>query len=383
MGSNRDRTEQSVCPRIVDHSVHGLATIRLVAPAESVVRAMIRQLGVSRGEPGRDADIHITFVERFEERPDMRVLELYREPFAFDEENFYLLDGRGYRTRIDFSRFDTRIDLVCERGVEEIPLLTSLLSLSLLRKGHMMLHASAFKYRGKGILVTGWQTGGKSEMLLAFMDAGAYYISDDWTIIRGDDHKMCGLTSDVSMWDWHLQQLPRYRKRIGSSARRRLRLIGIYRLLYHALVRGRVGGGGALALRLLALVDREGARTARVSSSPALLFREQINTEPASIDRVFLANVVQDQLDVVPILPQEIAERMVASQAYERRDLTDAYCKFRFAFPGRGSGGLEAMQAQELLILSKALAGREAYEILHPYPVSLAELYRLAEPFCG
>jgi hypothetical protein len=389
-GEYGTRVEQAASFGVaVDHNVQGLACVRFVDPSESVLHHIAGQLGVSSGEPCGDPDICVTFVDRFDDEESLRLLELNNMPFAYSKNHFYLLDDKGYRTRLDFRQIGQRLDLVCERGITEIPLLTSLLSLTLIRKGHLMLHASAFSYRGKGILATGWQTGGKSEMLLAFMNAGAAYVSDDWTLVRHGDHKLCGLRSDVNIWNWQFEQLPLFRKRISSAAQRRLRLLATYRRVYKMLT-GAPGkrkrnyeSSGSMLRRLLAKIDREAARTARVSTSPGKLFQDQVTTGPVSLDVAFLANVVQDEpLNVVPVEPREVAERMLASQAYERRDLRDAYHKFRFAFPERAAGTLESLEAQELLLLTQSLGNRKTYEVTHPYPVSLADLYQVAEPFC-
>lgn len=79
---------------------------------------------------------------------------------------------------------------------------------------------------------------------------------------------------------------------------------------------------------------------------------------------------------------QEIAERMLASQTYERQDLQDAHLKYRFAFPHRKSATLSELASEEAALLSRVLKGLKAYEVVHPYPPSLRSLYKVTEPFC-
>jgi len=86
---------------------------------------------------------------------------------------------------------------------------------------------------------------------------------------------------------------------------------------------------------------------------------------------------------VLPADPKMIAQRMIASQAYERRQLSAAYDHYRFAFPDRSNDLLETASQHERSLLSDAFADKAAYEIVHPYPVPLEQLYRAAAPFCA
>jgi hypothetical protein len=300
--------------------------------------------------------------------------------FAFDDEAFYLLDRRGRRTRIDLANVDTLIELQCERNIGEIPLLVPFLSLLLLRKGHVLLHASSFVYDDKGILVAGWQSGGKSEMLLAFMAAGAHYLADEWTIVDGRDGTMRGLTSTVNIWDWQFRYLPQYWARIAPVDRRRIQLARAYQRLLRTLPGA--SSGKSLPLRLLRHLEQEAAHVARAATSPQKLFGSYISQEPAPLDRIFLASVTQDTTMVTPRDPADIARRMVASLAYERHDLWTAYHQFQFAFPDQATDFLTWASTEESNILPRALAERPAYEISHPYPVPLRDLYDAAAQFC-
>ncbi len=80
--------------------------------------------------------------------------------------------------------------------------------------------------------------------------------------------------------------------------------------------------------------------------------------------------------------PEEVAQRMAASLAYERSSLIAAYNQFRFAFPDRRNNFLESVREQEQRLLTRALRDVPTYELVHPYPVSLHELYDAAVAFC-
>ena len=73
---------------------------------------------------------------------------------------------------------------------------------------------------------------------------------------------------------------------------------------------------------------------------------------------------------------------MVSSLEFERAPLTTAYQQFRFAFPDRVSAALETVHEREPALLVDALDDLPTYEIRHPYPVRLHELYDAADPYC-
>jgi hypothetical protein len=85
---------------------------------------------------------------------------------------------------------------------------------------------------------------------------------------------------------------------------------------------------------------------------------------------------------VVPTDAKTVAQRMVSSLEYERRALTTAYQQFRFAFPDRACAALETVREREPALLVDALHDLPAYELRHPYPVDLHDLYDAADPYC-
>jgi hypothetical protein len=365
--------------QVIDHSVHGLVTIRLIGAPQSAVRSLVRILGQSQGSSSDEPDICITFTDHLTKTNDLRYIGLNEA--AFDGDSFYCLDNLGYRTQIDFDRLGDRCELVCERGVSVIPHLVPILGLRLLRKGYVLLHSSAFVYEDHGILVTGWEKGGKTETLLPFMAAGAHYLADEWTIVSPTDGIMWGLSGMTQVWSWHFRYLPQYWARIRTTDRHRIRLVRLYQRLYHALPVALRGRG--LPAQWLHRLSLEGGvpLLGQSRSAPEILFRDRIWQGPAKLDRLFLATLAPGETHVLPVQTVEIARRMIASLAYERRHLLNAYHQFRFAFPGRKNHLLETASEQELRLLSQAFAGRAAYEIRHPYPVSLPDLYETVHPY--
>lgn len=361
----------------IDHTLHGLITIRLVNAPQQAARELEFLLGPSEGRPAEQPDVCITYAGELPSGGDLRFIGLNES--AHDAERFYLLNERGGRATFDFERLGEPCTFVCEPGGSVFPYLLPVIGLRLLRKGYLMLHAAAFEYEGAGVLVTGWQKGGKTETLLAFMAAGARYLADEWTILSPAEGKMWGIPGTLQIWDWHLRYLPEYWARLRPAERARLRLLRLYQRAYRHVPRGWRGRGpGGEWLERLSL-DGGNALAGQARSAPQRLFREQIRHGPAPIDVVFLAGVGAG-LHLAPVTPSDIASRMVASLAFERRALLARYEQFRFAFPERRNELLETARALELEYLSQALGSRPAYEIVHPYPVPLHALYEACAP---
>jgi hypothetical protein len=73
---------------------------------------------------------------------------------------------------------------------------------------------------------------------------------------------------------------------------------------------------------------------------------------------------------------------MLFSLQEEEMRLRSYYRKFRFAFPELSNQVLEISRELQEEALHRLLARKEAYEVLHPYPVSLPELYEAVRPYC-
>src|SRR5215813_6147866 len=226
-------------PAHVDFDLHGLAGIRLIDASPHEVAAVVRQLGPIQRPLEREPDITIRFVERLATSSRVRYLGV--DEAAFTDDAFLVLRSKHKaraRVQIPFEQIGGRCEIVCERGLPAVPLLIPILNLTVLNKGALPLHASAFNYRGAGVLTTGWSKGGKTETLLAFMSRGAEYIGDEWVYITDDGARMYGIPEPIRVWDWHLQDLPQYRALVGRSDRARLGAIKLVQSVDRALPRG-------------------------------------------------------------------------------------------------------------------------------------------------
>ena len=242
----------------------------------------------------------------------------------------------------------------------------------LLAKGIVLLHSAAFDVEGHTVLVAGWQKGGKSELLLSFMAAGATFISDEWTIVQPETGAVAGLGDRLYVWDWHMRQLPSLRSRLRRRQRLKLQLLAAFVAGYR-LVGSPVSD--TFPISLAGRIARPGAMssTGQVQPTPQRLFGHS-RADTGRLETLILAGVAAGRTRVHAIDPLEVAERMVASQSFERRRLMAAYAGFLYAFPQRRNALLESASERDLELLRRAFADVPAYELLHPYPVRLAEI---------
>ncbi len=362
----------------VDFDLHGFVRVRLRGASDRETAIVTRQLGPLRVEPVGDADIVIRFVSEVARQDHVRLLGVDDAGFTADE--FLILRGKQktrVRVRLPFEDVGgPSCELQCERGLPAVPQLIPLLNITALSRGLVPMHASAFVYRGVGVLATGWAKGGKTETLLAFMAKGAEYVGDEWIYLTPDGH-MLGIPEPIRMWDWQLAQSPSFRRAVRPKDRVRLRALrGLVRTL-EALERG-PRGAARLSRRALPIVERQ----QYVHMPPGRMFGNGVGTMRAPLDKVFLvASGETSAVSIAPVDVASVAERMVFSLVEERKDFLSYYHKFRFAFPDRPNPFIERSEALQRDLLAKALADTGAYEVLHPYPVTIPDLFDAIAPF--
>jgi hypothetical protein len=365
----------------VEYDIHGLVGIRLVGASRSDAAAVDRQLGPCRGELAREADLTIRFVDRVRCPEGLRLLG--QGDSAFTDDLFVLFHGRGRsmkRTIFPFSRIGDPCEIVCESGISSVPLLIAAINLTMLARGIVALHASAVEYEGSGVLATGWSKGGKTETLLALAANGGRYIGDEWVYLSADGDMMYGLPQPIRVWDWHLEQLPQFRSALPRAARAR---ISALKRLVNAL-EGRpwhrsvapAERAGALGKALEMLRRQLGADVSTKS-----LFGDNSRPARCSFDHLLFVGCHESpRVTVVSADPGEVASRMAASLQYERLPFLRCYHKFRFAFPNARNPLVERAEEMERAGLQRALRGKPAHAVRHPYPIPIADLYRALVP---
>lgn len=360
----------------MDFNLHDLVTIRLEDARPDDVKAVARQLGPIHGRFDGEPDITIRFVDRLETRGTLRYLG--KDEAAFTDDAFLVLRAKHKaraRVQIPLERVGGPLSIVAEHGLPAVPLLIPIVNLTALAKGALPLHASAFLHNGTGVLNTGWSKGGKTEALLGFMEHGARYIGDEWVYLSADGTSMAGIPEPIRVWDWYLEQMPRYRALAGRGARLRIQAL-----------KAMVGAEAALprlpGKRLAGRVARLLEQQLFVDLPPEDVFPPDAFALSGPLDAVFfVASVAAPGVRVEPLPPQTVAERMVFSLQYERLPFMAYYAMFRFAFPDRFSPIVENAEQIQRERLRAALEGKACYLVEHPYPATIEELYRAMLPY--
>jgi hypothetical protein len=365
----------------VDYDIHGLLGIRLIDASPGDIEKVSGQLGLPpapfSGEPG----IVIHFVDALPiEAP---LCHLGREDVGFTDGQFVLLRSRNLaraRMQLAFETSGERIEIICESGLPAIPLLRPLINMAMLARGIVPVHAAAFEHMGKGVLVIGWSHGSKTGTLLSFMADGAKFVGDEWIYLDADRDRMVGLPDHLEARPWYLRELPAYQRHAGrkerlrvavaeraarwlapkvsASERRNSLTSKIIRFTYHALM-----GQQSIDLR------------------PRELFGREACTLESGLDVIIVA-ISRDSPDIsVKSAPVErVAMQMAASFLFEQAGLLSCYQKYLFAFPGRRNALLDHAEEFYREHALRALAGKRAYTMLHPYPVSIHALRNAVRP---
>ncbi len=368
----------------VDFDVHGLAGIRLLDASATDAAAVHAQLGLPPARLSGEPDLVIRYVPQLRTNGPLRLLGL--DDAGFTSDAFLVLRGRyksHARVQIPFQEIGRRCEIVCERGVGRVPLLTGIINLIVLGKGAVALHAAAFRFNGTGVLTTGWSKGGKTETLLAFMAHGAAYVGDEWVYLSPDGTRVYGLPEPIRIWNWHLESMPQYREAITRAQRARLRMAD---LVLRGLRRVTAGGAGhrSTASRTLNRVAPLLQKQLCVDVTPQRLFGPSSCAASSTPDRIFfIASQEAPEVSVRPIDPRDVARRMVFSLQEEQRTLMSYYWKYRFAFPGSANAIIDRSCELQETALMRALAGKQAFEVRHPHPVELPALYDALRPCCA
>ena len=368
----------------VDFNVHDLAGIRLINPSRRDVQIVEQNLGLRPAEFSGNPAITIRFVDRLAFDPPLRFLG--REDVAFTDEAFIILRSRNLaraRTRLAMENIRDSCELTCETGLPAIPLLRQLLNFIMLGRGVVPVHAAAFHHQGRGVLVTGWSHGSKTGTLLAFMDAGAKFVGDEWIYLSGGQDRMFGLPDQLEARPWYLGDLPQYRRQVGLGDRIRTRLTAGLASLLGPLV-GRGERSNSLPSKLVRIAHQALLDQQSVHLKPLSLFGADDCLLVSPLDVVIVAvSHEADGVSVTPMSIDEVVGKMTASFLHEQAGLTSCYHKYLFAFPERRNSQLDQVEQIYRKCAAAALRGKRTYTMVHPYPVSVGSLKEAVEPLLG
>jgi hypothetical protein len=367
-----------------EFDLHGIVGIRLLNATPSDIVAVKRQLGPIQMPLSRTPDIIIRFVDQIPLSSSVRYLGV--DDAGFTDDAFLVFRGKhqaSVRVQIPFHQIGSHhCEIVCESGLPAVPLLIPILNLTALSKGTLPLHASALAYNGKGILVTGWAKGGKTETLMAFAANGAAYVGDEWIYLSSDGQHMYGIPEPTRVWYWHLQQMPHIKAMVSRGNLVRLQVLDLFVKFLEWLEASGLGRRSApfrLMRRFTALMKRQ----LYVQLPPEKLFGQKIGEIAPSPEKIFfVASHAEPNLIVKQIDSQEIAQRIVFSLQEERMEFMSYYLKYRFAFPECPNLLIDQAEEIQRRMLLKILADKDTYSVYHPYPFSIPALFDAIRPYC-
>ena len=363
----------------VDLDCRGLVRLRIINGTAYAIEGLARQFGSLEPPGPKPVDITIHFTE---DRPPDDLGYIGLNNAAYDKDGFYLLDQvtGSVVARIPFEQLGQPCNFVCFQHDKKVPLLFDAVRLTMMRKGFIALHASAFEYQGVGCLVMGWAYGGKTETMFAFAMRKARYVGDEWIILSRDGKEMFGMPCSLTIQDW---QFPYVKPLLPKISRTQQAFFSLIRLLdasHNWLADTRFSS--TFPVQTLARGLPRLRKQRSIKADPAAVFPES-DFPMVRPNRVFL---VQSHAKAETCVSRrdstEVAERVAQSLTYERGTLLEHYSAFRFAFPMLRNNLLESAPERELKMLREALAGQEVYEVTHPYPVDFQELFAEMEPYC-
>jgi hypothetical protein len=373
----------------VDYDINGLLGLRLRDPVEALARAAARQFDPLRPAPlPGDPDVVISHLDGSSGRiVGHRLGDAGDGQHCVFDDTHFALVHRGSVISVPFDAVGSTCEVRCtpDSGMRKllIDYVRPALHLSLLSKGALALHSAAASYNGKGLLFAGWAESGKTEAMLGFLQAGASFVSDKWTIVAGDGSSVHNFPTPITVRDWMIDLIPGLRSRLTHT--------GLLRARAAAAATSVLKAGGALnkvpgVSEIKGLADLAG----RVSVTHNQLFGDAANgsdgwqsATSAPLETVFFLLTSDSQkIQVRPAEAAAVAGRLADCALYERRAFYGLYRRFRYAFPQRGSALIEGARAAEAEMLTHALSSKRIFSVEAPFPFNPAALHEALRPFC-
>lgn len=250
------------------------------------------------------------------------------------------------------------------------PLVRPALQLALLDNDAVAAHSASVEVDGAGVVIAGWSESGKTETALAFLEAGARFVSDKWTVI-GADGSIATFPIGVGVRRWALRYLPRLRASLPPAARGQLLVAALAAAattpFRRARPRGRVGALAAGGLEhALALADR-----AALSPSQLAAAYGQAHDSPprVSLQTIALLTTVREgDVEARPADATWAARRLARSAAFERRAYFELHQRARFSFAELAAGASESIERREEQFLAERLGDMRVLEVRAPFP---------------
>jgi hypothetical protein len=286
-----------------------------------------------------------------------------------DGRRFYVLE-RGFACAVPpLDARDARppVTFAAEPGFPIAPafgrLVRPRLQLALLARGAAAVHAAAVELDGKAVLVAGWSESGKTETALAFVEEGARFLSDKWTVVA-DDGTASVFPITVGVRGWVLRYLPRLDAALGSRERGRIRIAALMRTITRPIA---PGAASSARERVLTVADRVAVRPSAV--------RRLYGDDPGAPWQAPLAAVAL--LRTVPpdaavraqrVDPSWAASRLALTANFERRAIFELYDRAQWSASDPDCTVRCTLMARERALLERVLDSIPVIEVTAPFP---------------
>ena len=336
-------------------SILGEIGVAIGGKTSSIIDYVKSEYGAFETEslaPGA-VDIEIEFVE---DRTSPDDCVHIRAPVSYDNRGVFLHDPQYHVFRIDFAAAEQGTwKATCD--VEFNPhffaiIMEYMTHFQLLRRGSVFCHSSAFRLNDRGILCPAWRNVGKTNLLLQFLQNGAEYVADDWSVVQRDGRFRC-LPKRLNLLYYNFDQFPEMLDAVPPDFAALVRFVSRAKR-------------GEFDLNQETLQVMEGQ--ARMRISPYELYNQVMDTAPKGIDEVLLLQRAADTDQPVAIekIDHELLVTSLASiLEFEQSHFHLAYSVFR-ARSGRRVELLETARSACEEVMTQAFA-----RIAQPYRVTI------------
>ena len=322
----------------------------------------------------RDPDIIIRFVDKLN---SSGLTYLGLDFAAFDESKFYIISDSVEKKKvaIPFDKIGQKLEIICEKGLRSVPLLNHIVNFYFIKREFIPVHSSGFYHDNQGVLVMGWTKGGKTETLLSFANHGAEYVGDEWVVLSKDGSEMFGLHVPITIWKWQLPYIKKLINNIGLANKSIFMIVTL--LEYFNRIGMNLKLNKVFPFNLLSRGLPHARKLLKIRKSPEKLFANKIRHGKTKLDTIVLAVSHEDSaITVNKCDPEEVFNRMIHSNDYEKLIFDEYYKAFKYAFPERNNVFLDNIKNIHSELLSNAMEGKRSFKVSHPYPFSFEDLYQ-------
>lgn len=221
------------------------------------------------------------------------------------------------------------------------------------------MHASAFTWKGEGVVVTGNAGSGKTGALLAAIHQGAGAVGDECLWLNRNAN-LRGLLVEMEIRADYFRELPHLRTEVSTAARYRV-------FIYDLLARG--------VRPFLPTLSRKFAGRARAHVQPDIVRRHL--APGATIDRLFVSETHPGSaFQVYPVEIEDTVSRLVEIQSLEFMRQREHYARYRDDSEGRQNEWMEGLMLRYENLFRDALQGTKTYIVEHPPSPRALDLFR-------